>query len=57
MLSAENFANSSDPDLAGQSWAGSGSKLFETLVVFLKEIFKGVDFEKNWQTKSMKNSQ
>ena len=28
----------------------SESKLFDTLMVFLKEVFKKVDFEKNQQT-------
>ena len=31
-----------------RSW--SGSKLFDTLIVFLKEFFEKVDFEKNQQT-------
>ena len=30
--------------------AWSGSKLFDTLMVFLKEFFEKVDFEKNQQT-------
>ena len=35
----------------------SGSKLFDTLMVFLKEFFEKVDFEKKKQemTKNMKN--
>ena len=40
------FANSLDPD---QGLALSGSKLFHTLMVFLKEFFEKVDFEKNQQ--------
>ena len=39
------FANSLDPD---QAW--SGSNLFDTKMVFLKEFFEKVDFEKNQQT-------
>ena len=35
------FANSLDPDQAR-----AGSKLFDTLVVFLNECFEKVDFEK-----------
>ena len=37
------FANSLDPDQARQS-------LSDTLMIFLKEFFKNVDFEKNQQT-------
>ena len=33
-----------------KSQALSGSKLFDTLMVLLKEFFKKVDFEKNQQT-------
>ena len=34
----------------------SGSKLFDTLMVFLKEFFEKVDFENNQQkTKSMED--
>ena len=34
----------------------SGSKMFDTLIVFLKEFFKNVDFEKNQQmTKKHEN--
>ena len=45
------FANSLDPDL--------DPKCFDTLVLFLKEFFEKVDFEKKNQqtTKSMKNYQ
>ena len=32
------------------SRAGSGSKLFDTLMVYLKEFFQNVNFEKNQQT-------
>ena len=36
--------------------AWSGSKLFDTLMVFLKELLEKIDFEKNQQTtKIMKN--
>ena len=34
----------------------SGSKLFDTLIVFLKEFFEKVDFEKSQQT-TKKNSE
>ena len=38
--------------------AWSGSKLFDTLMVFLKEFFENFDFEKNPQmTKKIKNIQ
>ena len=33
-----------------------GSKLFATLMVFLKEFFKKVDFEKNQQTAKKYNN-
>ena len=34
----------------------SGSKQFDTLIIFLKEFFKNIDFEKNQQTtKKMQN--
>ena len=37
-------------------WALSGSNLFDTQMVFLKEFFEKVDFEKNQQmTKEHKN--
>ena len=54
MSSADNFSK-----LFGPRWtecrALSGSKLFDTLVVFLKEVFEKIDFEKNQQTaKSVK---
>ena len=45
------FANSLDPDQArpyGRAW--SGSKLFDTLMVLLKEMFKNISFEKKQQT-------
>ena len=45
--SAEKFSNSSDP------WS-SRSKLFDTLMIFLKEFFKKIDFEKNRQTTKSK---
>ena len=35
--------------------AWSGSKLFDTLIVFLKEFFEKVNFEKNQQTTEDKN--
>ena len=51
-LSADNlckqFEPRSDPT---KFWARSGSKLFVTLMVFLKEFFEKVDFEKNQATK------
>ena len=50
MSSADNnnitHANSLDPDQAGKT----GSKLFDTQMVFLKEFFEKVDFEKNQRT-------
>ena len=33
-----------------KGWAWSGSNLFDTQMVFLKEFFEKVDFEKNQQT-------
>ena len=51
----KQFGPRSDPTFC-RVW--SGFKLFDTLMVFLKEFFKKVDFEKNQQTiiyKSMKN--
>ena len=50
------FANSLDPD--GQNVAPDlDPKLFDTLLVFLKEFFEKVDFEKKTadNNKSMKN--
>ena len=52
------FANSFYPDQARQNVEPDlDPKLFDTLMVFLKEIFKKVDFEKKNQqtTKSMQN--
>ena len=43
------FSNSLDPDQA-QLGARSGSKLFDTLMAFLKEFYEKVYFEKNQQT-------
>ena len=57
-----NFANSLDPDqdrprtgpTESRSW--SGSKLFDTLIVFLKEFFEKDHFEKkSADDKSLKN--
>ena len=42
------FAKSMDPDQDHLN-VGSGSKVFDTLMVFLKEFFEKVDFEKNQQ--------
>ena len=44
------IANSIDPEL----WSGSGSKPFDTLIVFLKESFEKVTFVSS-DNKSMKN--
>ena len=45
------FANSLDPDQARQNVGPDlDPKLFDTLMVFPKEFFKKVDFEKNQQT-------
>ena len=33
-----------------ECWARSGSKLFDTLMVFLKEVLEKLDFKKNQQT-------
>ena len=38
--------NSFDPDHAWQNSAWSGSKLFDTLMVFLKDVFEKVNFNK-----------
>ena len=47
MSSVETFANSLDPDQARQNVGPDlDPKLFDTLMVFLKEFFKKVDFEK-----------
>ena len=56
MSSADNnnitLANSLDPDQSRQT----GSKLFDTLMVFLKEFCEKVDFEKiRGRQKSIKN--
>ena len=52
LLSADNsFTNSLDPDQAQQNVATeSGSKLFDTMMIIMKEFFEKVDFEKNQQT-------
>ena len=60
--SADNFANSLEPDQAQQNptkcCAWSGSKLFDTLIAFLKEFFKNVYFEKiSRQQQKKKNMQ
>ena len=39
----KTFANSLDSDQAGRFL--SGSKLFDTLIVFLKDIFEKLNFE------------
>ena len=44
-------ANSLDPDIMS-GMLKTGSKLFDTMIVFLKEFFEKVNFDKN---KSMKN--
>ena len=49
------MSNSLDQIRPDKHQAWSGSKLFDTLMVFLKEFFKKVDFEKDKQmTKNMK---
>ena len=55
--SAENFCKQFGPRSSPTKCrAWSGSKLIDTLMVFLKEFFENVDFEKYRQTtKSMKN--
>ena len=58
MLPADNFCKKFGPRSgATQCRAWSGSKLFDILMVFLKEFFETVDFEKKQQTtkKGMKN--
>ena len=57
LSSADNFCKQFGPR-SGRTkcWAWSGNKLLDTLMVFLKEFFEKVDFEKNQRTtKSMKN--
>ena len=50
------FANSLDPDQAQQNVGPDlNLKLFNTLMVFLKEFFIKVDFEKNQQTTKKKH--
>ena len=51
------FANNFDPDQARKKCrAWSGSKLFDTLMVFLKEFFEKVNLKKiHRQQKSMQN--
>ena len=48
MSSADNFCKQFGPR-SGPTVC-SGYKMFETLIVFLKEFFEKVDFEKNQQT-------
>ena len=50
--SADNFCKQFGPRSGlTESWAWSGSKLVDTLIVFLKEFFElKVDFEKNQRT-------
>ena len=51
MLSADNLCKQFGPRSGPTKCrAWSGSKLFNNLMVFLKEFFKKVDFEKNLQT-------
>ena len=57
VLSAHNLCKQIGPR-AGltKCWAWSGSNLFDTQMVFLKEFFEKVDFEKiSRRQKSMKN--
>ena len=58
MSSAENLSKQFGPrSVAKNIRAWSGIKLFDTQVVFLREIFKKVNFEKKQQTtKSMQNT-
>ena len=49
--SADNFCKQIGPSSGPtKSRAWSGSNLFDTQMVFLKEFFEKVDFEKNQQT-------
>ena len=51
MLSADNFCKQFGPRSGPtKRQAPSGSNLFDTLIVFLKEFVEKVDFEKNQQT-------
>ena len=50
---SKQFGPRSDPSFC-RAW--SGSKLFNTLMVFLKGFFEEVDFEKNLQTTKKKNT-
>ena len=53
--SADNFYKQFEPRSGPTKCpAWSGSKLFDTLIVFLKEFFEKVDFEKNQQTTKKK---
>ena len=51
MLSADNFCKQFGPrsGLTGHQ-ASSGSKLFDTQILFMKYFFVKIDFEKNQQT-------
>ena len=51
----DNHANSFDPDQDQQNFRPAGSKPFNTLIMFLKELFEKVNFENKWanDTKSM----
>ena len=45
--SADNLCKKSGPRSGPiKCWAGSGPKLFDTQMIFLKEFFEMVDFEK-----------
>ena len=51
MSSADNFCKQFGPRSGLTERRDiSGSKLFDTLIVFLKELFEKVDFEKSQQT-------
>ena len=51
MSSADNICKQFGPRSgATKCWAWSGSKLFDTLMLFLKEFFEKIDFEKCQQT-------
>ena len=53
MLSADNLCQQFEPRPGPtECWSCSGSKLFDTLIVFLKEFLEKVDFEKYRQTTS-----
>ena len=51
ILSADNLSKQFGSGSGPTKWRASGPKLFGTLIVFLKEFFENVSFEKSADVK------